>query len=79
MSDSRIERICYDCALYISNGEVPEDTTEWHKEIADDTLGKFIISVLFNDDGAPEFSTADCFCCDETKAGDRYEAEVLDR
>ena len=70
--------ICEACAHYISNGELPAETT--HEEDQDIIHGAEYLAISYKFGSVGEqlgFSIAPCECCGDRRHGERYEYDNL--
>lgn len=69
--------VCQDCALFIANGDLPEDNDRAVAvvEAAENTFpGWWVL-----DRDEDEFSSSPCDCCDDGYAGSRFQAAIVTR
>ncbi|QYC52652.1 hypothetical protein [Salmonella phage SSBI34] len=70
--------ICQDCAIYISNGELPANTSPEDDQDIIHGAEYLDISYKFGSVGSNlGFSINPCACCGSRLAGDRYEYDNL--
>lgn len=73
--------LCNDCALYVTNGETPTDADQlraWRDGVAlhadHSNPGQWVVTSTDDSDVDP-FSSAPCYMCDTSLAGERFPAE----
>lgn len=77
--------VCQDCALFIANGDEPEDGTDIPAAIkreVGDRVGHFALGIAATEEdpegrGEEEFSSQECELCRSTLAGSRHGATLV--
>lgn len=70
--------VCVDCALFIANGDLPEDEATAAaviEGVESELPAQWVMAC--GEDCEGEFDSAPCDCCGSTLGGDRHPAALL--
>lgn len=69
--------VCSDCAMFIANGELPEEDGNKLISAIESNWKDLSGQIVLGDNDTEEFSWSPCECCGSSLGGNRFSATVL--